>query len=505
MEINFGFISRIVCISLLSLPTLSKAQTVYSYGTYTGNGGASQAINWVGFQPVVVLVVPNSASYNGWIATNTMTAGYAKSMAGNAVLVTGKINSLNSNGFTVGSSTDANNNGTKYFFIAFKSGSNIVTGTYTGDGLTPKASAAVSGLAFAPQMLWIMGDSGDANDCAALGNASNTNMGVKWANGNYTGTSSIYVYNSDGFNVGSQLGANTKTYHYVAFKETGTSLEEAVYAGSSADPTTRTLVGSFQPDILLICNNGNLGSGVVVRTASLAGDNTLTSPGSATTAGLVKSITATGFTTGGGVGINWAGTSYSYAAFSGGNTLPVELLSFTAKKEDGKIVVNWSTASEINNDFFTIERSHDGENWEILKETKGAGNSSSLILYSEYDENPFEGVSYYRLKQTDYDGQFKYSQTASVGSANDHALKITAFPNPVNSYMFVEFETQNKSNIDASLYDQNGIRVKQILKQYYDKGSYKVLVYTDDLAAGFYYIRLNTNTEGVATKVSVIH
>ena len=87
---------------------------------------------------------------------------------------------------------------------------------------------------------------------------------------------------------------------------------------------------------------------------------------------------------------------------------PIELLSFTVIQKLSEIVVDWSTAAEINNDFFTIERSIDGNSWETLTYINGAGNANYVINYSYTDNNPIEGVSYYRLKQTDFDGQYEY-------------------------------------------------------------------------------------------------
>ncbi len=96
------------------------------------------------------------------------------------------------------------------------------------------------------------------------------------------------------------------------------------------------------------------------------------------------------------------------------NPLPIELLSFTAKYQDGKVLLKWATGSEINNDFFTLERSHDAVNAEAIGFVEGAGNSSQTLHYNFVDHDPLPGISYYRLKQTDYDGSFEYSQWVAV-------------------------------------------------------------------------------------------
>jgi len=79
------------------------------------------------------------------------------------------------------------------------------------------------------------------------------------------------------------------------------------------------------------------------------------------------------------------------------------------------IELYWVTSNEINNDYFTIEKSNDGINFEIVEIILGAGNSDILLEYSFVDKNPINGISYYRLKQTDFDGKFEYSDIISVG------------------------------------------------------------------------------------------
>jgi hypothetical protein len=95
--------------------------------------------------------------------------------------------------------------------------------------------------------------------------------------------------------------------------------------------------------------------------------------------------------------------------------LPVELLFFSATAHNQKqVILNWATASELNNDFFTVERSIDGLNWEVVEFVNGNGTTPLRNDYSTTDIRPFTGLSYYRLKQTDFDGAFEYSYIVSV-------------------------------------------------------------------------------------------
>ena len=93
---------------------------------------------------------------------------------------------------------------------------------------------------------------------------------------------------------------------------------------------------------------------------------------------------------------------------------PIELYSFDSKVNPEHIELNWVTASELNNDFFTLERSSDLYAWEIVGHLQGAGTTSEKRHYSLNDYNPLDGVTYYRLKQTDFDGKFEYFGPLSV-------------------------------------------------------------------------------------------
>ncbi len=110
--------------------------------------------------------------------------------------------------------------------------------------------------------------------------------------------------------------------------------------------------------------------------------------------------------------------------------LPIEFISFKGKhKEEGNLL-EWSTASEINNDYFTIERSIDENNYSEVGFVKGAGNSTIENNYSFTDKNPYNGINYYRLKQTNYNGNFTYSNTVPVKMITLNNEVINIYPNP---------------------------------------------------------------------------
>lgn len=98
------------------------------------------------------------------------------------------------------------------------------------------------------------------------------------------------------------------------------------------------------------------------------------------------------------------------------------------------VIIAWATASESNNDYFTVERSKDGISFEAIVEVDGAGNSDNYFLnYKVTDFSPFEGTSYYRLKQTDFDGKFALSDVKAVNFNNPLQTPLwSVFPNPTS-------------------------------------------------------------------------
>lgn len=117
-------------------------------------------------------------------------------------------------------------------------------------------------------------------------------------------------------------------------------------------------------------------------------------------------------------------------------SLPVELAQFNAVSVGGYVELNWITITEKNNDYFIVQRSRDGKVWEDITEVDGVGNSLVEQDYESIDRNPFLGTSYYRLKQTDFDGTITYSNTKSVNVEFDYSI----YPNPSNGEISIEVD-----------------------------------------------------------------
>lgn len=130
------------------------------------------------------------------------------------------------------------------------------------------------------------------------------------------------------------------------------------------------------------------------------------------------------------------------------NNLPIELMAFKATPTMESVDLTWSTATEKNNDYFTIERSRDGLAFEAIHVQGGQGNSTSVFHYKTMDYSPLYGRSYYRLKQTDYDGRSTYSQIETVFfEARDF---MDVYPNPAQDQLFIRGRDISQTTLTIS-------------------------------------------------------
>ncbi|MFZ6010470.1 MAG: T9SS type A sorting domain-containing protein, partial [Bacteroidota bacterium] len=181
-------------------------------------------------------------------------------------------------------------------------------------------------------------------------------------------------------------------------------------------------------------------------------------------------------------------SSYSPWTLSGnGSPLPVEFLSFDAKEGIGVVRLNWITAMEINNDYFTIERSKNGIRFEEVAKVAGAGNSSLRKTYSFVDDGPLGGISYYRLKQTDFDGHFGYSDVVMVKMPETKVVSL--YPNPSDgTHINLQLpEVQRGSPIIITIFDVLGRSVYNNVSTPDDQGEI-ALELTDRLETGTYLV-----------------
>ena len=177
------------------------------------------------------------------------------------------------------------------------------------------------------------------------------------------------------------------------------------------------------------------------------------------------------------------------------NICSAELIYFKAVAGSNRIVLNWTTVSEINNDYFTVEKSIDGVEFEKVEKMDGAGNSSSKLNYSIIDNYPYFGVSYYRLKQTNFDGTFSYSNMVAVEFTDEGIADFNVFPNPSEGLSVnVSITAEKDKEILVEVFDINGKKTfsKVVITDSEGKNVHAI-DFTHKLIPGVYFISATSN------------
>ena len=187
--------------------------------------------------------------------------------------------------------------------------------------------------------------------------------------------------------------------------------------------------------------------------------------------------------------------------------LPVELLAFTAEKVEQEVALEWSTLTEINNDYFTIERSTDGIHFEPLLKVPGAGNSTTRINYVQYDAKPHLGYNYYRLVQTDFDGvEERFNIDVVYFTAEPEAASLLVFPNPsAGDAVYLQLDQVSKGQYRIEILNQFGQRVRgeQFTVESEQQTFQKEILQGQSLASGVYYLRMIA-VEGLTTDLKAV-
>jgi hypothetical protein len=170
--------------------------------------------------------------------------------------------------------------------------------------------------------------------------------------------------------------------------------------------------------------------------------------------------------------------------------LPIALTRFDATVINEEVLLEWRTASEQDNELFTIERSSDGSEFEIVAELPGAGTTSYTRNYDVTDHAPLPGVSYYRLKQTDFDGHFSYSAIKAVEIELNDGPNI-GFVYCGDSEMAVHYSLGEEAHILVELLDVTGRKVYETSIEAETSG--KLMLPTTQLAEGIFFVRLSND------------
>jgi len=190
-------------------------------------------------------------------------------------------------------------------------------------------------------------------------------------------------------------------------------------------------------------------------------------------------------------------------ALATASPLPVELIDYTVNHyQKNKVIVSWKTLSERNCDFYTVERTLDGKNFEFLGNINGKGNSISLKSYFDIDEKPYRGTSYYRLSQVDFNGKRTYYPLKSITFSDE---EILIYPNPTNNSSFtIEYEALTDDVLNVVLYNTLGEMIYKV-KMEQKKGNFSEQVKTSLLSKGIYYVELSNNQFGVIVEKVVVN
>ncbi len=170
--------------------------------------------------------------------------------------------------------------------------------------------------------------------------------------------------------------------------------------------------------------------------------------------------------------------------------LPVELTSFNAQVLNNGVRLNWTTASELNNAGFEVQRSNNQTNWTALGFVRGAGTTTEAQSYSFTDAQA-TGRVFYRLKQIDFDGQFEYSNVIEVnaGLPKQFALEQN-YPNPFNPSTMISYQLPASSNVSLKVFDMLGKEVATLVNGRQEAGAYTMNFNANQLSSGVYFYRL---------------
>lgn len=202
----------------------------------------------------------------------------------------------------------------------------------------------------------------------------------------------------------------------------------------------------------------------------------------------------------GGVAFRQGGNSYSVQvdglriSTAWSDVVPVELTSFAANVSNNNVTLNWSTATELNNSGFAVERKQGAGNWSKIAFVDGHGTSTSPNKYSFTDEDLSAGNYSYRLKQVDFDGSYEYSNVveANIGLPSKFELSQN-YPNPFNPNTVIAFSLPQTGHVALRIYNVLGQEVSTLINGIVEAGAHNVEFNASNLSSGIYYYRLETN------------
>jgi hypothetical protein len=185
--------------------------------------------------------------------------------------------------------------------------------------------------------------------------------------------------------------------------------------------------------------------------------------------------------------------------------LPVELTLFKGKYTDGTVLLEWSTGAELNNYGFEIQKRYDNTSFKKIGFVNGFGTTSNGNNYSFEDDDLQSYRIYYRLKQIDFNGGFKYSDVVNIENPALSDYKLCGnYPNPFNPTTTIKYSLPFQSKIKIALYDILGNKVENLYNGEQDSGIHYLLLHAKDLSSGVYFVTMNAPHFIKSIKISLI-
>ncbi len=184
-----------------------------------------------------------------------------------------------------------------------------------------------------------------------------------------------------------------------------------------------------------------------------------------------------------------------YSYISDTTTIPVELLSFSSSVAGNAVTLDWSTATELNNQGFEVQRSTGSDKFADLGFIKGNGTTIEQKNYTYSDKNLKNGKYYYRLKQVDYNGNYKYSKVveADLRALNSYVLEQN-YPNPFNPATSISYQLPVNSFVTLKVYDVLGNEIATLINEEKPAGAYKLDWNAADQPSGVYFYQLKAGS-----------
>ena len=190
--------------------------------------------------------------------------------------------------------------------------------------------------------------------------------------------------------------------------------------------------------------------------------------------------------------------SLAYILPGGGTILPVGLISFTGVCDNQNVLLNWRSATETNNNYYTVERSAEQKTWLEIGTVQGAGNSMLAHSYTYTDRLPVESISYYRLKQSDFDGNTNYGNIIQVKNCvEDDSHNVMLYPNPSATGKFELSYTGDKSQVSSiEIFNALGEKI-------YGSSNFQSAFDLSDKSSGVYFLQVHSSSKTINLKVLV--